>query len=92
MLDAVTGIGIRMSFLCGFDGVQHHVDGRRRLSVRCSLQTDRMSLGDQIRVVRGLVIKLPGAARVAHVTVGEVRGPAAECAVGIELDATECQA
>lgn len=46
-------------------------------------------LGNQLRVVRRLVVELPGAARVAHVAVGEVCGPASECAVGVELDAAE---
>ena len=35
------------------------------------------------------MIELPGAARVPDVTVGEVCGPAAESAVGVELDAAE---
>lgn len=89
MLDAVTGVGVGMRLLRGVDRVEDHVDRGRRLRVCRSLQADGVRLRDQRRIVGGLVIELSGPARVAHVPVREIRGPAAESAVGVELDPAE---
>ncbi len=71
VLDAVTGIGVGMRLLRGLDRVEDHVDRGRRLRMRRSLQADGVCLRDQRRIVGGLVIELPGPARVAHVPSGK---------------------
>ena len=59
--------------------------------MRGGLQAGGVRAADELCVVGGVVVELTGAAGVADVAFGEVCGPAAERAVGVELDAGGCE-
>lgn len=92
VLDAVAGVVVGVLPERGLDRRDDHLDRRGRLCVRGGLQACRVCASDEGGVLGGLVVQLPGAAGIAHVAVGEVGGPAAEGAVGVELDAREAEA
>ena len=91
VLDAVTGVGVGMLSESGLDGVDDHLDRDGRLGMRCRLQPGSVGTLDEVGVLGWLVVELTGAAGVADIAVGEVRRPAAERAVCVQLDSRGCE-
>ena len=91
VFDAVPGVGVGPLGQRPLYGRDDHLDRRRRLRVGRGLQPCSVRPPDQLAVLGRLVVELTRAARVADVAIREVRGPPAERAVGVELDAGEAQ-
>lgn len=91
VLDAVADAGPLAVGLRLLDGVEHHADGERGLGVGGGLQARAVGAADELGVLLGRVVELPVVAAVRRVSVGEVRGPATERAVGVELHALDTE-
>lgn len=59
--------------------------------MRGGLEAGAVGAGDDLGVLLRRVVQLPVVAAVGGVPLGEVRGPAAECPVGVELDALDTE-